>query len=178
MWTSTRIIVAKYKKSITQFIIKKVAVGLKYPVTSKMFYDVDWKNTFLQERLQKNLHLNKRVLIFFDKFLKSKFSLAHLPCENIRFSSLFAAGDVVWRNVPSGEERGESDVFAGYGTLVPKLITKLTGSCVKPLDINSGTEKRDFMRAYPFHRVANIVASKCDISYWHVPVWELEAEYF
>ena len=31
-----------------------------------------------------------------------------LACENIRFSSLFAAGDV------SGEERGETDVFAGY----------------------------------------------------------------
>ena len=31
-----------------------------------------------------------------------------LACENIRFSSLFAAGDV-----PSGEERGEMDVFAG-----------------------------------------------------------------
>ena len=36
-----------------------------------------------------------------------------LACENIRFSSLFAAGDVS-RNVPSGEERGETDVFAGY----------------------------------------------------------------
>ena len=32
-----------------------------------------------------------------------------LACENIRFSSLFSA-----RNVPSGEERGETDVFAGY----------------------------------------------------------------
>ena len=32
-----------------------------------------------------------------------------LACENIRFSSLFAA-----RDVPSGEERGETDVFAGY----------------------------------------------------------------
>ena len=37
-----------------------------------------------------------------------------LACENLRFSSLFAAGDVS-RNVPSGEERGETDVFAGYG---------------------------------------------------------------
>ena len=36
-----------------------------------------------------------------------------LACENIRFSSLFAAGDVS-RNVPSGEERGETDVLAGY----------------------------------------------------------------
>ena len=36
-----------------------------------------------------------------------------LACENIRFSSLFAAGDVSARNVPSDEERGEKDVFAG-----------------------------------------------------------------
>ena len=42
-----------------------------------------------------------------------------LAFENIRFSSLFAAGDVSRggtsaRNVPSDEERGETDVFAGY----------------------------------------------------------------
>ena len=40
-----------------------------------------------------------------------------VACENIRHgSSLFAAGDVsrsCARNVPSGEERGETDVFAG-----------------------------------------------------------------
>ena len=40
-----------------------------------------------------------------------------LSCKNIPFSSLSAAGDV-WRSssqtVPSGEERGETDVFAGY----------------------------------------------------------------
>ena len=35
-----------------------------------------------------------------------------IACENIHFSSLFTAGDVS-RNVPSGEERGETDVFAG-----------------------------------------------------------------
>ena len=40
-------------------------------------------------------------------------TLIYLACENIRFSSLFAAGDFS-RNVPSGEERGETDVFAGY----------------------------------------------------------------
>ena len=32
-----------------------------------------------------------------------------MACENIRFSSLFVAGDVS-RNVPSDEERGETDV--------------------------------------------------------------------
>ena len=32
-----------------------------------------------------------------------------LACENIRFSSLFAAEDV-----SRGEEPGETDVFAGY----------------------------------------------------------------
>ena len=40
-------------------------------------------------------------------------TLLDLACENIRFSSLFADGDVS-RNVPGGEERGETDVFAGY----------------------------------------------------------------
>ena len=41
-----------------------------------------------------------------------------LACENIRFSSLFADGNVsrggTSRNVPGGEERGETDVFACY----------------------------------------------------------------
>ena len=35
-------------------------------------------------------------------------AIKSLACENIRFSSLFVAGDV------SREERGETDVFAGY----------------------------------------------------------------
>ena len=44
--------------------------------------------------------------------------ILNIPCsliarENIRFSSLFSAGDVSHRNVRSGEERGETDVFAG-----------------------------------------------------------------
>ena len=33
--------------------------------------------------------------------------------ESQNTASLFAAGDVSSRNVPSGEERGETDVFAG-----------------------------------------------------------------
>ena len=43
-----------------------------------------------------------------------------LACENIRFSSLFVAEDgfarrnETARNVLSDEERGETDVFAGY----------------------------------------------------------------
>ena len=47
--------------------------------------------------------------------VKIKFwlTLSRLACENIRFSSLFVARDVS-RNVPSDEERGETDVFAGY----------------------------------------------------------------
>ena len=43
-----------------------------------------------------------------------------LACENIHFSSLFAAA----RNVPSGEERGETDVFAGYGNFASALNGK------------------------------------------------------
>ena len=42
------------------------------------------------------------------------FSCLFVACENIRFSSLFAAGDVSrGGNVPSGEKRGETDFFAG-----------------------------------------------------------------
>ena len=44
----------------------------------------------------------------------------HLACENIRFSSLFSPLGTFRaeelqraRNVPSGEERWETDVFAG-----------------------------------------------------------------
>ena len=41
------------------------------------------------------------------------FSCLFVACENIRFSSLFAAGGVSrGGNVPSGEERRETDVFA------------------------------------------------------------------
>ena len=46
------------------------------------------------------------------------FLLIEVACENIRFSSLFAAWDVsregLARNVAIGEKRGETDVFAGY----------------------------------------------------------------
>ena len=38
-----------------------------------------------------------------------------LACESIRFSSLFAAGDISrGGNIPSGEELGETDAFGGY----------------------------------------------------------------
>ena len=37
----------------------------------------------------------------------------HIACKNIRFSLLFAAGNVSRQNVHSGGERGEKDVFAG-----------------------------------------------------------------
>ena len=41
--------------------------------------------------------------------------LLNVACENIRFSSVSAAGDVSRGvNVPCDEERGEMDVFAGY----------------------------------------------------------------
>ena len=39
--------------------------------------------------------------------------VCNLARENIRFSSVFAA-----RDVPSGEERGETNVFAGYLQLI------------------------------------------------------------
>ena len=43
---------------------------------------------------------------------KERWPELQLACESIRFFSLFAAGDVS-RNVPSGEEQGETDAFAG-----------------------------------------------------------------
>ena len=43
-----------------------------------------------------------------------------LACENIHFSLLFAAA----RNVPSGKERGETDVFAGYGNFASAVNGK------------------------------------------------------
>ena len=48
-------------------------------------------------------------------------SMKRLVCENIRFFSLFAAGDV--SRVPSYEEQGETDVFAGYETTGSKNYT-------------------------------------------------------
>ena len=66
----------------------------------------------------------KWILIFFIQFILQLTNRVHIKCnkvvlpvacENIRFSSLFAAGDAS-RNVPSDEERGETDVFAGYAT--------------------------------------------------------------
>ena len=53
--------------------------------------------------------------------------LSTLARENIRFSSLFVAVDVL-RNVPSGEERGETDVFAGYinTVVIQRSLTNIT----------------------------------------------------
>ena len=45
-------------------------------------------------------------------FTLERHLVIYLACKNIRFSSLLVVGDV--RNVPSGEERGETDVSAGY----------------------------------------------------------------
>ena len=61
----------------------------------------------------------------------------YLACKNIRFSSLFAAGDVSrggteTRNVPRGEERGETDVFAGYGLLGGTFFRALRSCSKKP----------------------------------------------
>ena len=54
-------------------------------------------------------------VLFFVYFF---FLLAVVACDNIRFYSLFAAGDVSrGGNVPSGEERRETDVFAGQRCL-------------------------------------------------------------
>ena len=63
-----------------------------------------------------NTHVWTLLSLFwsFDIFNQCLFSYCialYLACENIPFSSLFAAGEV---SLPSGKERGETDVFAGY----------------------------------------------------------------
>ena len=55
-------------------------------------------------------HREGPMIIHREKQNKTK-RANELACEGIRFSSLFAAGDVS-RNVPSGGERGETDAFA------------------------------------------------------------------
>ena len=53
-------------------------------------------------------------------------TVTKLACENIHFSSLFAAGDVsLGRNFPSGKERGDTDVFAGYYKMTHKWCNNL-----------------------------------------------------
>ena len=73
------------------------------------------------------------VLSFFLDNTEKKFvdlSRNKVACENIRFSSLFAVGGVSSvRNVPSGEERGETDVFAGWKQ---RLFTIYMGKPVGP----------------------------------------------
>ena len=63
-----------------------------------------------------NTHVWTLLSLFwsFDIFNQCLFSYCialYLACENIPFSSLFAAGEV---SLPSGKERGKTDVFAGY----------------------------------------------------------------
>ena len=70
------------------------------------------------------------------------YSILSLACENSRFSSLFAAGDVsrfvfafLLAKRPTGEERGEKAVFAGY-PLIGKAI------CYKDITASEVGEKR------------------------------------
>ena len=47
-----------------------------------------------------------------------------IPCKNIRFSSPMGTFREEERNVPGGEERGETDVFAGYCNNVTQDINR------------------------------------------------------
>ena len=60
-----------------------------------------------QKTLFRNSHVTDDVIDEGDELVNLRQSRQSVACENIRFSSLFA------RNIPSGEERGETDVFAG-----------------------------------------------------------------
>ena len=91
--------------------------------TSYIWFSSD----FVHDKLQKMMLQAKQVLnlepaselrfrgslsIILSFIVMSEFRVA---CENIRFSSLFADKDVSrrWGRFPGGEERGETDVFAG-----------------------------------------------------------------
>ena len=88
--------------------------------------------------LQIHWGINLPVL---NKYTGALFTLCltkYLACENIRLSSLFAAVDVPPREtstVLSGEERAETDVFAGYkihwGINLP-VSDKYTGAFIFP----------------------------------------------
>ena len=60
-----------------------------------------------------------------------------IGCENIRFSSLFAAGDA-----PSGEERGETDVFAGSADNSVKISKLIQITPLQKLINNSHRKKQ------------------------------------
>ena len=98
------------------------------PVRYVLLLSVNHLKYFLNPTRKKN------ILIYFSLFYASPSK--GVACENIRFSSLFAAGDVSSpRNVPSGKERGETDVFAGYQRC--KFWTLLIGSEPSMLVANS-----------------------------------------
>ena len=74
-----------------------------------------------------------------------------LACENIRFSSLFVAEDVSARNVLSDEERGETDVFAGYCKAGNSTLLGFKSGYptnFKIIHMHSATIIRCFMRIY------------------------------
>ena len=63
--------------------------------------------------MRESINLLSNTIYTFEVYFYVYFYVyARIACENIRFSSLFAARSSA-RNVPSGEERGETDVFAG-----------------------------------------------------------------
>ena len=68
------------------------------------------KKFIKQQNLSKNETFKQNSLIYQLLFL-------HRACENIHFSSLFAV------NVPRDEDRGETDVFAGYLTYKSTVLS-------------------------------------------------------
>ena len=68
------------------------------------------KKFIKQQNLSKNETFKQNSLIYQLLFL-------HIACENIHFSSLFAV------NVPRDEDRGETDVFAGYLTYKSTVLS-------------------------------------------------------
>ena len=86
------------------------------------------------------------VFLYFLCFICFKWndSFSCLACENIRFSSLFVAEDVL-----SDEERGETDVFAGYQLLrnaVFKFSLFVPRKCPVHKNINADSYKTVYLK--------------------------------
>ena len=111
--------------------IKESGIGIQNPSSTNKDWNPVQPSTWNPESTawssESRLGLSWIEVTYDESILKGKWEMVKLTtnpcsavfslwvaCENIRFSTLFAAGDVSpARNVPSGEERGETDVFAG-----------------------------------------------------------------
>ena len=93
---------------------RRVLDNVRMPLTARKLHN-SCTLCHCYERLAVLQDIFAIILLWASEDVEKRFkgTVYKLACENIRFSSLLAAGDVP-RKVPSGEERGETDVFEGY----------------------------------------------------------------